>query len=200
VRLLFASNNRHKLAEIRACLTAYPVELLAPDDLGISLDVVEDGADFRANAAKKAAAFHLASGLPVLADDSGLTVGYLSGAPGVFSARYAGPDADDDANMEKLLAALDGVPPEQRGAAFVCVLAYQAPGAAVRFFEGKLTGRILSDRRGTHGFGYDPLFLVEGTGRALAELTMEEKNRLSHRARALAAFVAFLERGVGDAY
>jgi XTP/dITP diphosphohydrolase len=147
--------------------------------------VVEDGDDFAANARKKAETIAQLTGRPCLADDSGLVVDALHGAPGVHSARYAGVQGDDAANNARLLQELAEVPVGRRQAAFCCVMALCRPGRETSLFEGRVDGCILPAPRGDGGFGYDPLFLVDGCERTMAELPLAEKNRLSHRGQAL---------------
>jgi XTP/dITP diphosphohydrolase len=214
--LVFATRNRGKLAELRALVPG--VDVLSIDEaearLGRAIpEVVEDADTFAGNAIKKAREVAAATGLPALADDSGLEVDALAGAPGVYSARYAGPDAGgaahergpagpsyggsgfavagDAANNARLLAALAGVPPERRTARFRCVLALADPagplGDGVITAEGIAEGVVLDAPRGTGGFGYDPLFLFPPLGQTFAELGVGTKNGLSHRARAMAA-------------
>jgi XTP/dITP diphosphohydrolase len=189
--LLIASSNPKKLAELEALLAPLGVRLLAPRDVGGIPDVVEDGATFRANAALKASAAALHTGRWALADDSGLEVDALGGAPGVRSARFSGAHGDDAANNRRLLELLAGVPVERRGARFVCALALARPdGTLALEVEGTARGRILPAPRGTRDFGYDPLFLFSEpgfaeTGRGFAELEPAEKARVSHRGRAL---------------
>ena len=192
--LVFATRNRGKLAELRALVPG--VDVLSIDEaearLGRAIpEVVEDADTFAGNAIKKAREVAAATGLPALADDSGLEVDALGGAPGVYSARYAGPDADDAANNAKLLAALAGVPAERRTARFRSVLALADPagplGDGVLTAEGIAEGVVLDAPRGTGGFGYDPLFLFPPLGQTFAELGVGTKNGLSHRARAMAA-------------
>jgi XTP/dITP diphosphohydrolase len=193
-RLVVATRSVHKLRELRQLLAPDHAELVSLDDLGIPGDAVEDGATFEANARKKARWALLASRLPVLADDSGLEVDALGGAPGVRTRRYAGPDATDAENNAKLLAALDGLPPAERGARYVCVLALALPGDAasarrppIIVRRGTCRGRIATEPRGTAGFGYDPIFepaLEPPGGRTLGLWSAAEKNRISHRARA----------------
>ena len=187
-RLLFGSFNRHKVAEARAALEGL-VELLSCSDLGGLTEVAETGRTLEANAALKAEGYSAQTGLPCLADDSGLEVDALDGAPGVDSALYAGTHGDHAANNAKLLAALAPYPaPEQRTARFRTVLALAVPGRGTRLFLGTLEGRVLAAPQGSGGFGYDPLFVPDGQGRSLAELSLAEKNALSHRGRALEAF------------
>ena len=192
-RLLIATGNAGKLREFRALFAglrgtdAGEWELVAPADAGLEgFEVVEDGETYEANAARKARSYANAAGLPALADDSGLEVDALGGAPGVFSARYAGAQADDAANRARLLAALADVPAAERGARFRCVVALVYPFTTnVRLGEGAVEGRIAMDERGDLGFGYDPVFEL-ADGRRMAELSAAEKNRISHRALALA--------------
>lgn len=200
MELLLASGNAHKLAELRAMLaeTMPDVSVLTPADVGGLPDVIEDGATFEANAAKKACEGAAHAGHWTLADDSGLCVDALGGAPGVQSARYAGKHGDDEANNERLLAELSSIADEDRTGAFVCVLALARPdGSLAATWEGRTNGSILRERDGEGGFGYDPLFRfeepgLEATGRCFARLTREEKAAVSHRGRALRAFVADL--------
>jgi XTP/dITP diphosphohydrolase len=179
------------LRELRALVSGLVV--LSPDDIAIP-PVDEDGATFEANAIKKAKSACAASGMAALADDSGLEVDVLGGAPGVHSARYAGGDGHDDAaNNRKLLAELGGVPDDLRTARFRCVLALVTPDGNVVTTAGSVEGRIAHIPRGDNGFGYDPLFLVaEIPGKTMAELDSDEKNRISHRARAMHAMRAAL--------
>ena len=199
MELLLASSNRNKLAELRALLEPRGVRVLEPSDVGGLPAVEEDQPEFAGNAAKKARSAALASGRWTLADDSGLAVDHLGGAPGVHSARYAGEHGGTEANNAKLLAALDGLPDEERGAEFVCALALARPdGSLAAEIVGLCRGRILHTPRGTAGFGYDPLFLFtepgfEATGRGFAELSRETKSTVSHRGRAFAELATRLE-------
>lgn len=191
MKLLLASNNPKKLRELERMLDGLDVQIVLPSDVGGLADVVEDQPSFRANAAKKALNAARSTGLWALADDSGLEVDALDGAPGVFSARYAGAHGDDDANNALLLERLAGIPDERRGARFVCALALARPdGSIAAEIEGEARGRIATERRGTRDFGYDPLFVFtepghSATGRGFAELSADEKARVSHRGRAL---------------
>jgi XTP/dITP diphosphohydrolase len=190
IKLLVATNNSGKIREYEALLEELPdgVEITFPAREGLDLDVEESGQTFEENACLKAEAYATASGLPALADDSGLEVDALGGSPGVYSARYGGPGASDEDRYRKLLAALDGVPAGRRSARFRCVVALALPGGPVRTAEGRCEGQIGFTPRGEHGFGYDPVFVVEGHGgQTLAELDPERKNRISHRAQALKA-------------
>jgi len=193
--LLVASGNNGKLREFGELLRGVVDTILSPADFPGLPEVEEDGASFEANAIKKARAAALFTGLPTLADDSGLSVDFLSGRPGVFSARYAGLGASDADNNALLLRELAGVPVELRGAAFHCVIALCLPDGSCRSFDGSLPGTILEAPRGTGGFGYDPLFLVPEYGQTLSELPSGIKNAISHRGRALRLLQAALSGG-----
>ncbi|HET7568976.1 MAG TPA: XTP/dITP diphosphatase [Gammaproteobacteria bacterium] len=185
-RLVIATGNRGKLAEIREVLAG--VDVVPQSDFNIE-SAEETGQTFVENAILKARHAAQASGLPALADDSGLEVDALQGAPGIYSARYSGPDATDQANVAKLLDALRDRPEAERGARFRCVLALMRHGTdpSPLIFEGTWNGRIASEPAGENGFGYDPVFFVPELGKTAAQLPPEEKNRLSHRGQALAA-------------
>lgn len=187
--LVVATFNQHKLAEIRAILPELPVALKALGDFPGARPAVEDGETLEENALKKAEAAARFTGLWALADDTGLEVDALGGAPGVWSARYAGPGASGAANNAKLLDELAGLPQEKRAARFACVTALVSPAGEKFLARGVLEGRITTAPRGGSGFGYDPLFELAGSGRTLAELGGQEKNALSHRARALKALL-----------
>ncbi len=184
MKLLIASRNRHKLAEIRAIFKAPNLEIIGADDLEGLPDIVEDGLTFQANAVKKAVTLALRARLWTLADDSGLEVEALNGEPGVRSARFAGEQADYRANNEKLLRLLERQ--ANRAARFMCVLALASPEGRAQMVEGVCGGVITESGRGTSGFGYDPLFVPQGYAETFAEMDPELKNRLSHRAQALA--------------
>jgi XTP/dITP diphosphohydrolase len=196
-RIVVATRSPHKLADLRELLRPARAELISLDEAGVpaEADPIEDGTTFEANARLKARAYARLSGLPTLADDSGIEVEALDGAPGVRTRRYAGPNASDVDNNAKLLAALDGLPPERRGARYVCVLALADPAQAARPGQvpivaqsrGTCRGRIAAAPRGSGGFGYDPIFEPAGEspgGRTLGQWSAAEKNRISHRARA----------------
>lgn len=189
MKLLAATSNKGKLAEIRALLHGSGVMVVSPEQVGMALDVLEDGTTFLENALKKARAWNKATGLAALADDSGLEVEALGGMPGVHSARYAGPDADDGKNFRKLLAELQDVPATRRGAAFRCAMALVASDGREWTSEGTLGGRIIFSPRGREGFGYDPVFELAQSGLTLAETPMAAKNALSHRGQALSAML-----------
>jgi XTP/dITP diphosphohydrolase len=192
--LVVATRSEHKLRELRELLELERAELVSLDDLGVQGEPIEDGETFETNAAIKARFAVHATGLPALADDSGLEVDALGGGPGVRTRRYAGENATDADNNARLLAALEGLPPERRGARYVCVLALALPGDAgtrggqrVAFARGTCRGRIAAAPRGTGGFGYDPIFEPAAEppgGRTLGLWSPAEKNAISHRARA----------------
>jgi XTP/dITP diphosphohydrolase len=181
-RILLGSNNPGKLEELRSLLTGIAgLELTSPDDIGLSITVEENGVTYKENAILKAKAFAAASGLPALADDSGLEVATLGGAPGLHSARTA-PTAKERRAI--VLQQLAGMPRPWK-AVFRSTVALALPNGELHIAEGECRGEINPTERGDGGFGYDPIFIVEGTDRTMAELSMEEKNRLSHRARAI---------------
>lgn len=182
--LLIATNNPGKLREYRELLADLPLKVVGPAAEGLDLAVAETGSTFEENAVLKARAFCAASGLPVLADDSGLEVMALGGRPGIHSSRYAGPGASDADRYRKLLEELEGVPWERRQARFRCVIAIATPAGALETAAGRLTGRIAFEPHGEHGFGYDPVFYVPDRGVTLAQLSDGVKNRISHRADA----------------
>jgi XTP/dITP diphosphohydrolase len=192
-RIVLASSNPGKLVEFNEMLAGSGFEVITQGSLGIS-DADETGLTFVENALLKARHAALASGLPALADDSGLCVDHLHGAPGLYSARYSGGHGDAAANNAKLLKELDGVPESDRGAFFICVLVLlqHADDPAPLIAEGRWHGRILNEGRGTGGFGYNPVFLPDGYGESVAEMDAPLKNRLSHRGQALAKLHAQL--------
>jgi XTP/dITP diphosphohydrolase len=191
--LLVATGNRGKLKELEELLSGVVERVRSLADFPAIGAAVEDGATFEANAIKKARHAAQASGLPAIADDSGLVVDALAGRPGVFSARFAGEGAGDGANNARLLTELAAVPTEQRGAAFRCVIAFCLPGGECRTFSGEVRGTILATPAGEGGFGYDPLFLVPEYAKTMAELPLTVKNRISHRGRAFALLREYLE-------
>lgn len=190
-RIVLASSNRGKLAEFNALFADIGIEVVTQGSLGVE-DAEETGLTFVENALLKARHASQATGLPALADDSGLCVAHLGGAPGLYSARYSGVHGDSGANNAKLLRALDGVPTEQRGAFFICVLALvqHAEDQTPLIAEGRWHGTVLTAERGAGGFGYDPLFLPDGQAISAAELDPALKNRLSHRGLAMATLHA----------
>ncbi len=186
MKLIIASNNAHKVSEIKAILGCFYDEILSLREAGIDMDVVEDADTFEGNALKKAReVFAVADADAVLSDDSGLMVDALGGAPGVYSARYAGEGHDDAANNAKLLDALKDVPGEKRTARFRTSVALIRRGMPAVTADGSVEGVILRSPQGENGFGYDPLFYYEPLKKSFAQLTPEEKNSVSHRRRAL---------------
>ncbi len=185
MRLLVATRNAHKLDEIRAILARPDLDVIGLEALPGAPEIVEDGDTFEANAIKKAVTIARLAGTWVLADDSGLEVDALAGAPGVYSARYAGEPADYAANNRKLLRELAGI--RNRRARFRCVMALSDPQGKTRTVEGRCEGHIIEAEAGTGGFGYDPLFVPEGARVTFAEMPAAEKNAISHRGRALQA-------------
>ena len=184
MKIIIATHNKHKLAEMSRILSPMGYEVVTDTDLGIELlDVEENGETFLDNARIKAESGCKESGLPCIADDSGLCVDALDGAPGVFSARYSGVHGDDDGNNRKLLAELEGVPTEKRTAHFACAICVSFPDGSEVTATGKCEGYIGYEKKGTNGFGYDPLFMVGD--RSLAEMSAEEKDAISHRGNAL---------------
>lgn len=190
--LLVATGNAGKVKELAALLSGSGIRLYSLQDFPDIPPVIEDGATFADNAIKKATAAAKATGLPVIADDSGLIVDAIGGRPGVHSARYAGEGADDGANNAKLLSELAGIPQKERSAAFRCVIALCMPQGECQTFTGELGGMILTAPSGSGGFGYDPLFMVPEYGMTLAELPLEVKNRISHRGRAFVELQKYL--------
>ncbi|HEY5513211.1 MAG TPA: XTP/dITP diphosphatase [Geomonas sp.] len=190
--LLVASGNQGKLREFGELLRGMVDTILSPADFPGLPEVEEDGATFEENAIKKARSAALFTGRPVLADDSGLSVDFLLGRPGVYSARFAGEGASDADNNALLLCELAGVPAERRSAAFHCVIALCQPDGSCQTFDGSLPGVILDAPRGAGGFGYDPLFLVPEYGQTFSELPPEIKNAISHRGRAMQLLKAAL--------
>ncbi len=196
MHLLIASNNKHKVQEIKAILKDYFTDIQTLEEAGIDVDVVEDGETFAENAAKKAHEIQAISGADaVLADDSGLMVDALGGAPGVHSARFAGGAGHDNAaNNRKMLAVMKDVPKEKRGCHFTTTVVLSRKGREDLVATGMVDGMILDAPRGENGFGYDPLFYYEPFKKSFAELSAEEKNGVSHRKRALSALCELLEK------
>lgn len=192
--LVVATRNKGKVTEIAAALAALPVEVLSLEGFPAVPEAEESGDTFTANAILKATHYALHTGQACLADDSGLEVDALNGAPGVYSARYAGPEASDAACNAKLLTALADVPDGGRTARFRCVLAYVDPDGTLLTAEGTCEGIILREPRGTGGFGYDPLFYLPAAAKTLAEMTTAEKNAVSHRGQALRNMATTLAR------
>ena len=193
-KVVLATGNAGKLREMRAILSGSEWDIVSQSEFDYA-EAIEDGLSFVENAIKKARHACANTGLAAIADDSGLEVDALQGAPGIYSARYAGEAASDEDNIQKLLLALDGLPEERRTARFRCVMVFMRheldPSPVI--CEGSWEGRIAYERRGDNGFGYDPVFLVPGEARHSAELTAEKKNRISHRAQALTAMAEKLK-------
>ena len=211
MKICAATGNAGKLRELRRILEAQGHEVVSQKELGITIEPEETGTTFEENALIKAETICKASGLPTIADDSGLCVDALDGAPGVYSARYCGRHGDDEANNDKLLEELAGVPEGKRAARFVSSICVCLPGGRCAVFEGVCPGRVGFVRRGTNGFGYDPLFIPDevgvpgggGTaentqGRSYAELSAAEKDAISHRGRAMERMEAELARFLAD--
>ena len=191
---VLASQNKYKAEEIKQILGS-DFEIKTMDEVGLSnLEIIEDGNTFEENAAKKAVTVFKKINMPVIADDSGLCVDYLGGSPGAHTARFAGENASDSENIDKLLSELKNVPFEKRSAKFVCVIAFIENSADnIKYFRGECSGFILDKKRGTSGFGYDPVFYYKEYEKTLAELGEEVKNTVSHRYKALKAFSDFLK-------
>lgn len=195
-RLLIATNNNGKIKELHELLDELGIELVRPSQIQLDLDVLEDGHTYAENATKKAVAFAQASGLISLADDSGLEVDALDGAPGLYSARYGslnGEKLSDKDRRDYLVKNLQGEP-HPWTARFRATIAVAIPNSEIHLTEGVCEGEIIPEERGTGGFGYDPIFLLKDLGKTMAELSMEEKNRLSHRARAVMNAKGILEK------
>ena len=192
IQIVAATGNAHKVEEMQAILAPHGIQVLSAKEAGGMPDVVEDGDTFTANAMKKALETAQALQCPVLADDSGLEVFALGGAPGIYSARYACEGGNDGRNVQKLLRELAGS--TDRAARFVCVIALASPAGLIGTTEGEVRGRIIDSPRGDHGFGYDPVFVpVEGDGRTFAEMG-DDKHAISHRGRAFRELARYLGR------
>ncbi len=189
--LVLATRNQDKIIEIREALADLPIKIWSVADFPVAPEVIEDGATLEANAIKKALAIHRHTNLPAVADDTGLMVDALDGAPGVYSSRFAGPNATYSDNVKKLLRLMEGIPGSQRTAEFHSVMALAVDGKTY-CVDGRCRGEITLAPRGSSGFGYDPVFLVPELNRTFAELRLAEKNQISHRGRALTAFKALL--------
>jgi len=192
IKIVLATSNPGKLREIRRCFSGLPLEFLSLRDIGASGDVEENGKTFLENARQKSLAYSLLSEDPTLAEDSGLEVNHLDGAPGVLSARYSGPGATDEKNIRKLMRLMKGVPWPARRARFVCQLVLSKRGRVLKTCRGQVRGFIALEKKGDSGFGYDPIFFYRPFGRTFGELGPEKKNAVSHRGRALKKMRAFL--------
>jgi len=200
MKVVLASKNKHKLVEISKITEKFDMELVLESDLGVDIDVEETGTTFEENSLLKARAVMQATGLPALADDSGIAVDALNGEPGIYSARYGFDDTLDDwGRLQLLLKNTEHVPDGQRQAKFVCVITLVTPDGAVIQARGEVHGTLLRAPAGQGGFGYDPIFYYPPYGKSLAEVTAEEKNQVSHRANALKVFYEKLkEAGYAD--
>jgi XTP/dITP diphosphohydrolase len=199
-RIVLGTRNAGKVAELRRILAAagLDVELVGTEAFDALPDVVETETTFAGNALLKARAVAEHTALPAVADDSGLCVDALNGMPGILSARWAGGHGDDEANLDLVLAQLTDVPPQRRGAQFVCAAALVLPDGTERVVEGVLAGRLLTGRRGTNGFGYDPIFVPQGYDQTTAELAPADKDRISHRGQAFRALASVVAQVLGE--
>ncbi|WP_226656461.1 XTP/dITP diphosphatase [Pseudalkalibacillus hwajinpoensis] len=184
-KLLIATQNEGKVKEFKRRFESAELSVLSLLDIENAPDVAETGSTFAENAVLKAEAIMKLTNQPVIADDSGLVIDALDGDPGVYSARYAGPEKDDEANIDKVLQEMKDVPKEKRNASFHCLLAVAIPGQNTEIFSGTCNGMITYERSGSYGFGYDPIFYVPSYDKTMAELSPEEKNAISHRGQAL---------------
>jgi XTP/dITP diphosphohydrolase len=191
--IVLATRNKNKAEELKRITEGMPVSIFSLDDFPGCPETEEDGATFEANAIKKALAIARYTGKPALADDSGLEVYGLGGAPGIYSARYAGAGATDRQNTGKLLSEMRSLVQDKRGARFVCCIALAFPDGSTYTFYGYATGSIGTEQRGVRGFGYDPVFYPDGCNRTFAEMDEKEKDALSHRGKALQAFSLYLK-------
>lgn len=192
-KILLGSKNKGKIQEFQEAFQDSQIEILSLNDFPDCPDAPETGNSFEENASQKALFYQEFTGLPSLADDSGIEVDALGGAPGIYSARYAGEPANDSANNQKLLENLEGIPSEKRTGRFVCVLALAKNGQIVQLSRGTAEGIVLEAPRGENGFGYDPLFFVPNLKKTMAELSITEKRQISHRGEALRKFVAWFK-------
>ncbi|WP_338777484.1 XTP/dITP diphosphatase [Metabacillus sp. FJAT-52054] len=193
-QIIIATRNEGKAAEFKALFEPKGLQVASLNELPDLPEVEETGHSFEENAILKAEIISKLTGKPVIADDSGLSVDSLGGEPGIYSARYAGEEKDDAANIEKVLESMKGVEKDQRTARFRCALAIAAPGKETKTVEGSVEGYITEKPEGLHGFGYDPIFLVKDKGATMAQISPEEKNKISHRADALKK----LEKLIGE--
>ncbi|MCI8550757.1 MAG: XTP/dITP diphosphatase [Lachnospiraceae bacterium] len=197
-KIIFATSNEGKMKEIRMILADLGLEIQSMKEAGLCADIVEDGATFEENACIKASTIQKLSGEIVLADDSGLEVDYLGGAPGIYSARYMGEDTSYEIKNQAIMDKLAGVKDTERGARFVCAIAAAFPDGEVLTAYGAVEGQISRKSAGEGGFGYDPIFYLPERGLTTAELSPEEKNEISHRGKALRAMKEKLRKKLGD--
>lgn len=197
-KIIFATQNQGKVKEIREILEGLPVQVLTMDEAGIDIEIEENGKTFEENAIIKAEALKAYTDAIILADDSGLEIDYLNKEPGVYSARYLGKDTPYEVKNQIILERLNDVPREKRTARFVCAIAAAGKDIETMTTLGVIEGYIGDEARGTNGFGYDPIFYVEGLGKSTAELTPEQKNQMSHRAQALNAMKDKISGLIGE--
>ena len=197
-KIIFATTNENKVREVRMMMDGLDVELCTMKEAGVDVDIVEDGTTFEENAIIKAKTIMEITGEIAIADDSGLEVDYLDGAPGIYSARFAGEDTSYDIKNRIFLDRLEGVPDEERTARFVCAVAAVFPDGSVDVVRETIEGRIAHESAGTHGFGYDPIFYLPEYGCTTAQLSPEQKNEVSHRGKALCAIKRKLKGKIGD--
>jgi len=194
MKLLLATTNHGKITEFSSLLSSLKIELVTPVDIGLNLEVDETGSTYQENAELKAYAFYKASQMPVLSDDTGLEVDALGGIPGIHSARFVQTPYATDQDRRNLLLEKLSTHPQPWKASFLCTATLLIPGQSPISKHGECMGEIISEERGEHGFGYDAIFLVDGTGRTMAELDLEEKNLISHRAKAVRALFPYLQK------
>lgn len=197
-KIVFATSNEGKMREIREILKSLNTEILSIKEAGVDVHIVEDGETFEDNAVIKARAVWEKTGGIVLADDSGLEIDYLNGEPGVYSARYMGEDTSYEIKNWNLIHRLNGVPEEKRSARFACVIAAALPDGRILTTRGTMEGHIAYEPAGEGGFGYDPILMLPEYGKTSAEITMEQKNEISHRGKALRAMKELLEKEIGE--
>ena len=194
MKVILATRNEHKVEEINPILSEFGMKAVSLNDLSLcDVEVIEDGETFEANAYKKAFEIMKKTGQITIADDSGLEVAYLNDAPGVYSARFAGENATDEENNEKLIKLMKGVPAEKRGAKYVSVITMVYPEGKKLVARGEISGRIAMEKEGNQGFGYDPYFIPDGYDRTFGTFSLEEKNKISHRGNALIELRKMLE-------
>ena len=194
MKVILATRNEHKVEEINPILSEFGMKAISLNDLSLcDVEVIEDGETFEANSYKKAFEIMKKTGQITIADDSGLEVAYLNDAPGVYSARFAGENATDEENNEKLIKLMEGVPAEKRGAKYVSVITMVYPEGKKLVARGEISGRIAMEKEGNQGFGYDPYFIPDGYDRTFGPFSLEEKNKISHRGNALIELRKMLE-------
>ena len=194
--VILASNNKNKLIEISNKLSKYNIKVISQKEAIGDFEVEETGTTFSENAVIKAKEIFEKVGKPVIADDSGLSIDCLDGAPGVYSNRFAGPNATDDDKMNKILELLDGVPDDKRTAKFICAICYIDENGGIHVFENSCVGYISKEKHGNNGFGYDPIFMIGD--KSFAEISQEEKNKISHRGKAIADFVDYIAKKIEE--